>query len=106
MHFCKKCGSLMVAKKTGKETLLVCRKCKTKMKGKEVFQIREEIVKKPMDDVVIVDKQKDALPKIKSVCPKCGHTEAVWWLHQTRSMDEPPTTFFRCVKCKHSWREY
>ncbi|MFX1287916.1 MAG: transcription factor S, partial [Promethearchaeota archaeon] len=25
---------------------------------------------------------------------------------QTRSADEPSTSFFRCLECKHTWREY
>lgn len=106
MHFCKKCGSLLIPKKDGKNIILTCRRCKYKIKGREKIEIKEEIQKKPLDDVVVIDKQKDTLPKIKTVCPKCGNKEALWWLHQTRSIDEPPTTFFRCTKCKHSWREY
>ena len=36
---------------------------------------------------------------------KCGGKEAYYWLIQTRSADEPPTQFFKCVKCKHTWRD-
>jgi len=25
---------------------------------------------------------------------------------QTRAADEPPTRFYRCTKCGHTWREY
>ena len=39
-------------------------------------------------------------------CPKCGHNKAFFWEEQTRASDEPETSFFRCVKCKHTWREY
>jgi DNA-directed RNA polymerase subunit M len=30
----------------------------------------------------------------------------VWWMLQTRSADEATTQFFRCTKCKHTWRNY
>ena len=42
----------------------------------------------------------------KCVCPKCKNNQAVWWLLQTRSGDEPPTQFYRCTKCAQTWREY
>jgi DNA-directed RNA polymerase subunit M len=54
----------------------------------------------------VIEKNEDALPKTKATCSKCSHNEAVWWVQQTRSADEAPTVFYRCTKCKHSWREY
>jgi DNA-directed RNA polymerase subunit M/transcription elongation factor TFIIS len=71
-----------------------------------------------------------ALPHSTAKCPKCDHSRAFFMLVQTRSADEPMTTFFRvcvadsfgwwlrtcppdvsaslhvqCVKCKHPWKE-
>ena len=43
---------------------------------------------------------------IKMECKKCGHDEAVWWMFQTRSADEPTTRFYRCSKCRYTWRDY
>lgn len=48
----------------------------------------------------------ETLPTIKIDCEKCGHDEAVWWMLQTRSADEPTTQFYRCIKCNHTWRNY
>ena len=48
----------------------------------------------------------DSNPTIKMDCEKCGHDEAVWWMFQTRSADEPTTRFYRCQKCKYTWRDY
>ncbi len=106
MKFCEKCGCILVSKKENNKTFLVCRKCGFKIEYNHSIQIKEEIKKNPMDEVVVLDKQNEALPKIKVFCPKCGHNEAVWWIRQTRSADEAPTTFYRCTKCKYSWREY
>ena len=39
------------------------------------------------------------------VCAKCGHTRAYYYQLQTRSADEPMTTFYRCAQCAHQWRE-
>jgi transcription factor S len=48
----------------------------------------------------------ETLPTIKIDCEKCGHNEAVWWMLQTRSADEPTTQFYRCSKCNYTWRNY
>lgn len=107
MEFCKKCGSIMVAKEVGKKTILVCRSCGFKLTNYKPLKIQESVEKTPLEsDVVIIEKKEETLPTTKAECPKCGHKEALWWLQQTRSADEAPTTFFRCTKCRHSWREY
>ncbi len=54
----------------------------------------------------VFEKEEATLPTTKQECPKCGYETAFWWTQQTRASDEPETTFFRCVKCKHTWREY
>ncbi|MEM7822888.1 MAG: transcription factor S [Candidatus Aenigmatarchaeota archaeon] len=108
MQFCPKCGSIMIIKedKKKKVKMLACRKCRYRTKAKGVIAIKEKVQKRPMDEVVIVEKQAEALPKIKIICPSCGNQEAYWWVQQTRSADEAPTTFYRCTKCGHTWREY
>ncbi len=106
MHFCPKCGLVCVSKREKSKTFLVCRKCGHKIKDYKPIEIKEEIKKDPLDEVVIIEEKREALPKIRLICPKCSNKEAVWWMQQTRSTDEPPTLFFRCTKCKHSWREY
>ena len=46
------------------------------------------------------------MPLTDEECPKCKHGKAYYWLVQTRAGDEPETRFFRCEKCKHTWRDY
>jgi len=48
----------------------------------------------------------EALPTINIECESCGNDEAVWWMLQTRSADEPTTQFYRCTKCRYTWRNY
>lgn len=40
-------------------------------------------------------------------CPKCAHGRAFFMQIQTRSADEPMTTFYKCcdMKCGHRWRD-
>ncbi len=52
------------------------------------------------------DEGEESNPTIKMDCEKCGHDEAIWWMFQTRSADEPTTRFYRCQKCKYTWRDY
>ncbi|HLD57278.1 MAG TPA: transcription factor S [archaeon] len=106
MEFCDNCGLILVVKKDGKKSSLVCRKCGYKSKDYKPLEIREKVEKAPLDEIIVIEKSEEALPKTKTNCPKCGNKEAFWWMQQTRSADEAPTLFLRCVKCKHSWREY
>ncbi|KFD47173.1 hypothetical protein M514_11942 [Trichuris suis] len=45
--------------------------------------------------------------KTNERCPKCGHDTAYFMQLQTRSADEPMTTFYRCANnaCAHRWRD-
>jgi len=56
--------------------------------------------------VVIEAEASKVMPTVKALCPKCGHSEAYWWLVQTRRADEGSTRFYRCIKCGYTWREY
>lgn len=57
-------------------------------------------------NVYTESESQEALPTIEKECEKCGNNEAIWWMLQTRSADEPTTQFFRCTKCKYTWRDY
>ena len=41
------------------------------------------------------------------VCPNCGNGRAYFMQMQTRSADEPMTTFYKCTeqKCSITWRD-
>lgn len=40
-------------------------------------------------------------------CPSCSHKRAYFMQMQTRSADEPMTTFYKCANqlCGHNWRD-
>ena len=42
-----------------------------------------------------------------TVCPKCDHRRAYFMQIQTRSADEPMTTFYKCCAaiCGNRWKE-
>ena len=101
MEFCPKCGCVLVEKNKN----FGCARCGHRAKGKIKIESSEHIKIKPFIGV-IREKDTDVFPVINADCPKCGSKEAYFWTSQTRAGDEAETKFFKCTKCKHTWREY
>jgi len=101
MEFCPKCGCVIVEKNNS----FKCPRCAYKPKNKIKIETTEKIKKKP-EIGVITDKDTDVFPIINAICPQCNNKEAYFWTSQTRAGDEAETKFFRCTKCKHTWRDY
>lgn len=57
------------------------------------------------DEIAVVDSDQSGNLKVEALCAKCGHNQAEHWSIQTRASDEPETQFFRCMNCKHTWKE-
>lgn len=38
-------------------------------------------------------------------CRKCKKNETTYYLQQTRSSDEPMTTFIQCINCNNRWKK-
>ena len=100
MEFCPNCGSMLLPK-NGK---LKCN-CgyELELNNKEEYKVEGET--NPQQEVVVTDKASGAMPTKKITCYKCGGTEGVWWVVQTRSADEAPTFFIRCTNCGNTWRQ-
>jgi DNA-directed RNA polymerase subunit M len=92
------CGGMIVGAK-GKT---ICRSC-----GKEYTEkVELRSVKKEKESAVVIENNAPNLATTEKECPKCFSSEAYFALIQTRSMDEPPTQFYKCKSCSHVWREY
>ncbi len=103
MEFCPECGSLLMPK--GGQLQCRCGYTKTiGEKEKEKYTL-EEKTKEPKE-ILIVEEEIQQMPTVRADCKKCGNTEAYYWMLQTRAGDEPATKFYRCTKCKHTWRDY
>ncbi|MBI4170172.1 MAG: transcription factor S [Candidatus Aenigmarchaeota archaeon] len=98
INFCD-CGSIMVP--AGDK--IQCRFCGKTVNKKMDAKI---VTQKEKQDVIVFENNEPDLPKTEKQCDHCGNNEAYFWLIQTRASDEPPTQFFRCIKCRHVWREY
>ncbi|MFQ5940279.1 MAG: transcription factor S [Nitrososphaerales archaeon] len=114
MQFCPKCSSRLKAKQgdEGKGVKMMCPKCgystaqadsaRAASKSKKKSAAKQDASIKVLEDADDVK----TLPTTNVDCPKCNNKEAVWWMLQTRSADEPTTQFYRCTKCSHTWRHY
>jgi len=101
MDFCEKCGGLIIIK----EDKVACASCGHKPKKKLKIESSERINKR--DTIAVINEEEAATnPIIEITCPKCKNKEAYFWTSQTRSSDESETKFYRCTKCKHTWRVY
>jgi DNA-directed RNA polymerase subunit M len=85
----------------------VCPRCKSRVKTQKAdIMIKEKLPKSEKETVKRGAKEIEATyPTVKKECPKCRNTKAYWWTQQMRGEDEPETQFFRCIKCRHTWRE-
>jgi len=88
-----------------KRKRFICARCgyvskeKPKIETSEKMQAKQEIG-------VLHEKDSTVWPIVSATCPKCHNKEAYFWSAQMRAGDEAETRFFRCTKCKHTWREY
>lgn len=113
MDFCPECSSILTPTKDEKGRGLVCNICgfrkQISSKAKRSYRIKDEISHGPEEETVVISEaeaEQQMMPTVRQVCPKCGHKVAYYWQVQTRSGDEGMTTFYRCLKCSQTWREY
>ena len=104
MLFCPKCGTIMMPKTENGKRVIKCVKCGYLSVG-EGMALKEE-VKHKAKEVIVIENDAPQLPLGDYKCKKCGHAKSYFWELQTRSADEPPTRFYKCEKCKFTWREY
>ena len=104
MKFCPKCEVKLKISASS----LQCSKCGY-TEGEKVKQTKKTNSKEEPDFSLLAfegDEGEESYSTIKMDCEKCGHDQAIWWMFQTRSADEPTTRFYRCQKCKYTWRDY
>lgn len=104
MKFCPKCEVKLKKGTSG----LQCPKCGYAENAEEK-QTKKIVETEEQEESILAfegNEGEESHPTIKIECEKCGHDEAIWWMLQTRSADEPTTQFYRCTKCQYTWRNY
>lgn len=86
--------------------VLKCRSCEHMKEIEGKLRVSQDIEKGPRDKIIVVEDDSIPMPVTKAACPKCDNNDAYYWTVQTRRGDEGATEFYRCTKCKHTWRNY
>ena len=101
MEFCEKCGGVILVQ----DNKAACMSCGHKLKKKPKIESSEKIEQK--EAVEVIKEEADNInPIIEIECPKCKNGKAYFWTLQTRAADESETKFYKCTKCKYTWRKY
>lgn len=110
---CSQCANSLVAnhiadrnKEGGCAIRFECRTCTyVHSVTSRIERLVPKLQKKEVDDVLGGDSFWEVADATEIPCPKCSHRKAFFHQMQTRSADEPMTTFYRCASCGHQWRE-
>ncbi|MFX0080848.1 MAG: transcription factor S [Candidatus Hodarchaeota archaeon] len=108
VQFCPECSNLLRKKTEDGNDYLVCKCGYQEILNSSIDHKTIEKKKEALKKNLIIISEEDKIkvhPIVKRSCPKCQNQEAETWQIQIRSSDEPSTHFFRCVKCKHTWRQ-
>ncbi len=101
MEFCEKCGGIIGVI----DDHAVCAACGHKGKKKPKIEVSEKIERR--EAIAVINEDADnTYPVIDMTCPECKNKKSYFWTTQTRSSDESETKFYKCVKCKYTWRKY
>ncbi len=101
MEFCEKCKGLILVQ----DDKAVCTNCGYKPRKRVKIEASEKIEQR--EQIAVIDEEAaNIYPEIDMTCPKCKNKKAYFWTMQTRAGDESETKFYKCTKCKHTWRKY
>lgn len=105
--FCPTCGNVLRVEEGATGLRFACNTCPY------IFDIARKVSSrsypklKEVDDVLGGSAAWENVDATDERCPKCAHPRAYFMQIQTRSADEPMTTFYKCcnAQCGHNWRE-
>ncbi|TGZ79151.1 hypothetical protein EX30DRAFT_309207 [Ascodesmis nigricans] len=110
--FCPQCSNTLTVSRTltTGTNRLECRTCPYEyvLTANRKFYERRAMKRKEVDDVMGGEGAWDNVDQTDAQCPnpdECDGTRAYFYMVQIRSADEPMTTFYKCTKCGHKWKE-
>ncbi|KAI9680165.1 MAG: RNA polymerase II elongation factor [Trizodia sp. TS-e1964] len=74
------------------------------LRSSERREADEKLIKENMDKAMVAQAERSISTSL--TCGKCGKKEVSYTQAQTRSADEPMTTFCECVNCGNRWKVY
>ncbi|CAK5277869.1 unnamed protein product [Mycena citricolor] len=105
MLFCPTCSNLLVVSGETGYNKWSCNTCPYEFPITKQMTSRTKLVRKAVDDVLGGEEAWKHADATMASCPTCNNDKAYFYQLQIRSADEPMTTFYRCTKCAHQWRE-
>jgi DNA-directed RNA polymerase III subunit RPC11 len=97
---------LLVSEGNGNNYRFFCQSCPYIHNITETVSNKLTLKAKDVDDVLGADAWKN-VDQTDAECAKCGAKRAYFMQIQTRSADEPMTTFYKCTNfdCQAQWKE-
>ncbi|KAL7294819.1 hypothetical protein TKK_0011748 [Trichogramma kaykai] len=107
LKFCPWCSNLLQLDDDHAGVRFKCRTCPYICKVTGSIRSNTYPKLKEVDDVLGGSAAWENVDATDERCPKCAHPRAYFMQIQTRSADEPMTTFYRCCnpQCCHNWRD-
>uniref|UniRef100_UPI00398E5B42 DNA-directed RNA polymerase III subunit RPC10 n=1 Tax=Pristiophorus japonicus TaxID=55135 RepID=UPI00398E5B42 len=105
--FCPTCGNVLIVEEGQKCYRFACNTCPYVHNITRKVTSRKYPKLKEVDDVLGGAAAWENVDSTPEKCPKCEHPRAYFMQIQTRSADEPMTTFYKCCNpaCGHRWRD-
>ncbi|OAF67688.1 DNA-directed RNA polymerase III subunit RPC10 [Intoshia linei] len=106
--FCPVCNSQLITNPKFMKTMcFTCRNCSYHYSDFDKVSSKVYPKLKEVDDILGGSKAWENVDSIEETCPKCEKRRAFFMQVQTRSADEPMTTFYKCCnpKCGHRWKD-
>lgn len=105
--FCPVCGGLLSVDSGREVQRMQCKTCPYIHNIMEPMKTKKYPRLKELRDVMGGDAAWENADSMDEACAKelCDNRRAYFFQLQTRSADEPMTTFYRCTKCAFQWKE-
>ncbi|KAB1251962.1 DNA-directed RNA polymerase III subunit RPC10 [Camelus dromedarius] len=105
--FCPGCGNGLIVEEGQRCHRFACNTCPYVHNITRKVTNRKYPKLKEVDDVLGGAAAWENVDSTAEPCPKCEHPRAYFMQLQTRSADEPMTTFYKCcnTQCGHRWRD-
>ena len=103
--FCPNCGTHLTLEEGPKCHQFACKTCSYAYEVKKRIISRKYPKLKEVDEVLSDAAAWVNADSTDEKCQKCEHPRAYFMQQQTRSADEPMTTFYRCCNCAFRWKE-
>ncbi|KAK7862487.1 hypothetical protein R5R35_005913 [Gryllus longicercus] len=107
LSFCPNCGNMLHVEEGAQCHRFACVTCPYIFNITQRFSWRTYPQMKVLDDVLGGAAAWENVDSTEERCPRCAHPRAYFMQIQTRSADEPMTTFYKCCnyECGHRWRD-